>query len=239
MQIIYVFINCSWANKEKIIEMISSILQVKEVRGLYGVHDIFVKIEIKSLENVDIIIKNIEKLDGVEHTVTLVQNLKKEGKDEDNELNNKIDTKVLDKDNNQNLFNSKTQISCGIWKRPGFTYLFIIVLFCFILFQVSWILGQSICIPFLFMLIAYYLKKKVTVKILDKKITYAADEGSPEVYHLITLPYGKMKTCECLYNQLIEGDTVTLKCHGFGIKGLRYFTTELVDTKGKVISYQN
>jgi hypothetical protein len=100
-------------------------------------------------------------------------------------------------------------------------------------FQVDWILGQSICILFLFTLIDYYLKKKVTVKILDKKIIYAADEGSSEVYHLITLYYDKMKTYECLYDQLREEDTITLKYHGFGINGLRYFAVELVDAKVK------
>jgi hypothetical protein len=67
---------------------------------------------------------------------------------------------------------------------------------------------------------AYYFKKKVTVKVLDKKITYASNEGSSEECHIITESHGKIKTCECLYNTIGCDYMVTLKGYEFGIAEL-------------------
>ena len=41
----YILINCILGKEEEIIKQISQIPQVKEVRGTYGVHDMFVKIQ--------------------------------------------------------------------------------------------------------------------------------------------------------------------------------------------------
>ena len=45
----------------------------------------------------------------------------------------------------------------------------------------------------------------------------------------MTESYGKIKTCECLYNSIREGNVVTLKCHGFGIAGFRYFAHDIIN----------
>ena len=39
----YILVNCSLGSEEKIIAEISKIADIKEVRGTYGVHDIFAK----------------------------------------------------------------------------------------------------------------------------------------------------------------------------------------------------
>ncbi len=74
------------------------------------------------------------------------------------------------------------------------------------------ILCLSIIIPF-------YWDKKKTVKIIEKKshIFLIHDTGDAELHDLVTEPFIKIKTCESLFKSLREGETVTLKCYGFGI----------------------
>src|SRR5215216_5598044 len=41
----YILVNCTLGSEEKIINEIAKLPDVKEVRGTYGVHDIFVKVK--------------------------------------------------------------------------------------------------------------------------------------------------------------------------------------------------
>jgi DNA-binding Lrp family transcriptional regulator len=69
----YVFISCTMGSEERIIRQIAQLLQVKEVRGIYGVHDIFVKIKSDTTQSLnDAIIYKIRKIPGITSTVTLI-----------------------------------------------------------------------------------------------------------------------------------------------------------------------
>ena len=64
------------------IVMFSQINKVKEVRGTYGVHDIFVKIQTESVDEMNnTITSNIRKINGITSTVTLVSIPEQGGKD--------------------------------------------------------------------------------------------------------------------------------------------------------------
>jgi DNA-binding Lrp family transcriptional regulator len=68
----YILINSILGKEEDIIKQISQIRQVKEVRGTYGVHDIFVKIQTDSVDEMNnAITSNIRKINGKTSTVTL------------------------------------------------------------------------------------------------------------------------------------------------------------------------
>jgi DNA-binding Lrp family transcriptional regulator len=59
--------------EEKIINEIAKLTDVKEVRGTYGVHDIFVKVNSDSTETLNhTITSNIRRVPGITSTVTLV-----------------------------------------------------------------------------------------------------------------------------------------------------------------------
>lgn len=65
--------NCTLGSEEKIINEIAKLSDVKEVRGTYGVHDIFVKVKSDSTESMNHTITNkIRKIPGITSTVTLV-----------------------------------------------------------------------------------------------------------------------------------------------------------------------
>jgi DNA-binding Lrp family transcriptional regulator len=69
----YIFINCTLGSEENIIKEIATILEVKEVRGTYGVHDIFVKVKSDTMESLNhIIITKIRRISGITSTVTMV-----------------------------------------------------------------------------------------------------------------------------------------------------------------------
>jgi DNA-binding Lrp family transcriptional regulator len=69
----YIFINCTLGSEENIIKEIATIPEVKEVRGTYGVHDIFVKVEADTMESLNhIIIIKIRRISGITSTVTMV-----------------------------------------------------------------------------------------------------------------------------------------------------------------------
>ena len=42
----YILVNCTLGSEEKIITEIAKLPDVKEVRGTYGVHDVFVKVKL-------------------------------------------------------------------------------------------------------------------------------------------------------------------------------------------------
>lgn len=69
----YILVNCTLGSEEKIISEISKLPDVKEVRGTYGVHDIFVKVKSDGTEAMNYTITNkIRKTPGITSTVTLV-----------------------------------------------------------------------------------------------------------------------------------------------------------------------
>ncbi len=69
----YILVNCTLGSEEKIIAEISKIADVKEVRGTYGVHDIFVKVKSENIEAMNhTITHKIRKIPGITSTVTLL-----------------------------------------------------------------------------------------------------------------------------------------------------------------------
>lgn len=69
----YILVNCTLGSEEKIIGEIAKFPDVKEVRGTYGVHDIFVKVKSENTESMNHVITNkIRKIPGITSTVTLV-----------------------------------------------------------------------------------------------------------------------------------------------------------------------
>lgn len=69
----YILVNCTLGSEEKIITEIAKLSDVKEVRGTYGVHDIFVKVKSDNTETMNHTITNkIRKIPGITSTVTLV-----------------------------------------------------------------------------------------------------------------------------------------------------------------------
>lgn len=69
----YVLVNCTMGAEEKIINEIAKLTDVKEVRGTYGVHDIFVKVKSDSTETLNhTITTKIRRVSGINSTVTLV-----------------------------------------------------------------------------------------------------------------------------------------------------------------------
>jgi DNA-binding Lrp family transcriptional regulator len=69
----YILVNCTLGSEEKIIEEIAKLSDVKEVRGTYGVHDVFVKVKSENTETMnDTITNRIRKIPGITSTVTLV-----------------------------------------------------------------------------------------------------------------------------------------------------------------------
>ncbi len=69
----YILVNCTLGSEEKLINEIAKFPDVKEVRGTYGVHDIFVKVKSENTEAMNHVITNkIRKIPGITSTVTLV-----------------------------------------------------------------------------------------------------------------------------------------------------------------------
>jgi DNA-binding Lrp family transcriptional regulator len=73
MRTAYILVNCTVGSEEKVIAEISKISDIKEVRGTYGVHDVFVKVKSVNTEAMNHTITNkIRKIPGITSTVTLV-----------------------------------------------------------------------------------------------------------------------------------------------------------------------
>jgi len=69
----YILVNCTLGSEENIINEIGKLPDVKEVRGTYGVHDVFVKVKSGSTETMNhLITTKIRKISGITSTVTLV-----------------------------------------------------------------------------------------------------------------------------------------------------------------------
>ena len=72
MEIAYLLIQCDMGSETDIIQHLVNIPEVKEVRGTYGVYDIFAKLESDSREKLDeILTNNIRKIPKIRSTNTL------------------------------------------------------------------------------------------------------------------------------------------------------------------------
>ena len=80
----YILVNCTLGSEEKIISEIAKLSDVKEVRGTYGVHDIFVKVKSNNTEALNhTITSKVRKIPGITSTVTLVVIEEQGGKGQD------------------------------------------------------------------------------------------------------------------------------------------------------------
>lgn len=72
MEIAYVLIQCDLGSEETIIKQIMGIPEVKEIRGTYGIYDIFCKVESNTRVALDDVITNrIRKIAKIRSTITL------------------------------------------------------------------------------------------------------------------------------------------------------------------------
>ena len=81
METLYILINCDLGSEADIISELMKIPEIKEVRGTYGVYDIFVKLQGDSsatLEN--IITHKIRRISKIRSTVTLTPILTQGGR---------------------------------------------------------------------------------------------------------------------------------------------------------------
>jgi DNA-binding Lrp family transcriptional regulator len=69
----YILVNCILGSEETVIKEIAEVPGVKEVRGTYGVHDIFVKVKSDTNESLNhTITSKIRRISGITSTVTLM-----------------------------------------------------------------------------------------------------------------------------------------------------------------------
>lgn len=72
MEIAYILIHCDLGSEEQIIKEIMKIPEIKEVRGTYGIYDVFCKVQTDTKETLDQIITNkIRKIQKIRSTITL------------------------------------------------------------------------------------------------------------------------------------------------------------------------
>ncbi|PIN82362.1 MAG: transcriptional regulator [Nitrosopumilales archaeon CG11_big_fil_rev_8_21_14_0_20_33_24] len=72
MEIAYILIQCDLGAEVQIINEIMKIPEIKEVRGTYGIYDVFCKVQSDTKEELDQIITNkIRKIQKIRSTITL------------------------------------------------------------------------------------------------------------------------------------------------------------------------
>ena len=72
METLYILINCDLGSEVDIINEFMKIPEVKEVRGTYGVYDIFVKLQGDTRESLESIVTHkIRRIPKIRSTVTL------------------------------------------------------------------------------------------------------------------------------------------------------------------------
>ena len=72
LEVAYVLIQCDLGSEVEIIKELSNIEQIKEVRGTYGIYDIFCRIEADSKNVLDEVIAfKIRKIPKIRSTITL------------------------------------------------------------------------------------------------------------------------------------------------------------------------
>ena len=81
MESFYILVNCDLGSEVDIINELAKIPEVKEVRGTYGIYDIFVKLQADSISALEsIITQKIRRLPKVRSTVTLTPILSQGGR---------------------------------------------------------------------------------------------------------------------------------------------------------------
>lgn len=81
METLYILVNCDLGSEVEIISELEKISEVKEVRGTYGIYDIFVKLQADSGHVLESIITNkIRRISKVRSTVTLTPILSQGGR---------------------------------------------------------------------------------------------------------------------------------------------------------------
>ena len=73
MGIGYVLLSCDLGSEKALIDELSTIEEVKEVQGTYGVYDILVKVEAQDHKLREIITYKIRKMNHVRTTITLLE----------------------------------------------------------------------------------------------------------------------------------------------------------------------
>ena len=72
MEVVYVLIQCDLGSEVDIIQELTGIPEIKEVRGTYGIYDIFCKVETDSKTVLDDIVTNkLRKIPKIRSTITL------------------------------------------------------------------------------------------------------------------------------------------------------------------------
>jgi DNA-binding Lrp family transcriptional regulator len=81
METLYILINCDLGSEVDIIKELMKIPEVKEVRGTYGVYDIFVKVLGDTKESMETIVTHkIRRIPKIRSTVTLTPILAQGGR---------------------------------------------------------------------------------------------------------------------------------------------------------------
>ena len=81
MDTLYILINCDLGSETEIIGDLTKIPEVREVRGTYGIYDIFVKVQAESSTALESIVTNkIRRIPKVRSTVTLTPILSQGGR---------------------------------------------------------------------------------------------------------------------------------------------------------------
>ncbi len=81
METLYILINCDIGSEVEIINELAKISEVKEVRGTYGIYDIFIKLQADSGSALEALITHqIRRLPKVRSTVTLTPILSQGGR---------------------------------------------------------------------------------------------------------------------------------------------------------------
>ncbi|MGQ0638486.1 MAG: Lrp/AsnC ligand binding domain-containing protein [Nitrososphaerota archaeon] len=81
METLYILLNCDLGSEVDIINELMKIPEVKEVRGTYGVYDIFVKLQGETKETMEGVVTNkIRRIPKIRSTVTLTPILAQGGR---------------------------------------------------------------------------------------------------------------------------------------------------------------
>jgi len=81
METLYILLNCDLGAEVDIINELMKIPEVKEVRGTYGVYDIFVKLQGETKETMEnVVTHKIRRIPKIRSTVTLTPILAQGGR---------------------------------------------------------------------------------------------------------------------------------------------------------------